>query len=196
MDKSSLEQSNELMILEGKKILEALFFASNTPLSIKKIHDILSTLIPFSLQEVTHIVYSFRDDLKETGRPLTLEEVADGFILKTAPTYLPYIQLLIQDRKGEKLSQAGREVLAIVAYKGGVTRQEIDTIRGVDSSGTLQILIEKDLVEVKGKLEAPGRPSLYGVTEKFLYHFGLKNTQELVQAEPSSKTSPPLIQYN
>jgi segregation and condensation protein B len=84
-------------------------------------------------------------------------------------------------RRDEKLSQAATEVLAIIAYKQPVTRQQVEAIRGVDSTGVIQSLLDRNLIEVTGRLEAAGRPSLFGVTKEFLEHFGLKNSKELRQ---------------
>ncbi len=94
-------------------------------------------------------------------------------MLKPSRTKFAYITL--------KLSHAATEVLAIIAYRQPITRPQIDAIRGVDSSGTLTQLLERNLVEPLGKLEAPGRPTLFGTTKEFLKHFGLKDLSELKQ---------------
>ena len=91
----------------------------------------------------------------------------------------PYIEAIGVSRRGEKLSQAAAEVLAIIAYKQPITRPQIDAIRGVDSSGTIYNLLERQLIEPLGKLEAPGRPTLFGITKNFLEHFGLKDVKQL-----------------
>ncbi len=90
-----------------------------------------------------------------------------------------YIEQLYQDRRGEKLTQAATEVLAIIAYRGPVTRREIEKLRGVDSSGTVSSLLERGLIEEAGRKEAPGRPAIYSITSQFLHHFGLSDKSEL-----------------
>ena len=82
-------------------------------------------------------------------------------------------------RGGEKLSPAASEVLAIIAYKGPITKPQIEQIRGVDSSGSVTSLLERELVEEIGKMDGPGRPSLYTVTPRFLQLFGLKDLSSL-----------------
>lgn len=112
-----------------------------------------------------------------------LEEIAQGFLLRTSEEFGPYLNLLYRNKRIEKLSQAAAEVLAIIAYRQPVTRPQIDSIRGVDSTGVLQALLERQLVEPLGKLEAPGRPMLFGITKDFLKHFGLRDLQELPKIE-------------
>ncbi len=109
-----------------------------------------------------------------------MQEIAKGFILRTLPQYRPFIeQLFISKRSKKLISQASLEVLSIVAYKQPITRLQIDEIRGVDSSGSLYKLLEKQLVEVVGKLDVIKKPSLYGTTQSFLKHFGLKSIKDL-----------------
>ena len=108
-----------------------------------------------------------------------MEEIAQGYVLRTHEDYGHYIKILHQQKRQDKLSPAATEVLAIVAYKQPVTRPQIDAIRGVDSSGTLMQLLERQLIEHQGKLDAPGRPSLYGTTKEFLKHFGFKDIESL-----------------
>ena len=103
--------------------------------------------------------------------------------MRTLANYGPYIEHLFRKKRTEKLSQAAAEVLSIVAFRQPITRSQIDAIRGVDSSGTLHSLIERGLVESVGRLEAPGRPSLYSVTQAFMKHFGIQDLTELQDME-------------
>ena len=96
----------------------------------------------------------------------------------TAPEYAAWIRRF-QDRGQVRLSQAGLETLAMVAFKQPVTRAEIDSIRGVDSAGVLRTLLEVEMVRIVGRSEGLGRPMLFGTTKEFLVHFGLKGLADL-----------------
>lgn len=160
-----------------KRIVEALLFASADPLSIQKIASTLdqpAKTIRECLEELQREYQIYRHAFE-------IEEIAQGFVLRTQKKFAPYIDKLHGMKGSEKLSQAGMEVLAIVAYRQPITRPQIDAIRGVDSSGPITQLIERNLIEGVGKMEAPGRPTLYGTTSEFLKHFGLKDLKALPQ---------------
>ena len=106
--------------------------------------------------------------------------------MRTCEEYSPFVDLIHRNKRTEKLSQASAEVLAIIAYRQPITRPQIEAIRGVDSSGILQNLLERQLIEPTGKLEAPGRPTLYGTTKDFLQHFGLRSAEELASKRDST----------
>lgn len=162
-----------------KRIVEALLFASNEPLSFEKIQQVTDTYFPCKPKALRQIIEELQHDYLTQQRAFRLEEVAQGFILRTSEIFRPYIELLLQQKKSEKLSQAATEVLAIIAYRQPITRGQIEAIRGVDSSGTVQALLERELIESQGRSEGAGRPTLYGTTPQFLRHFGLKNLSEL-----------------
>lgn len=174
-----LENPLEMAHSHALRIIEALLFASNTPLSINRIRTILENFYSFKNQEVVALLSAFKKQLDEEKRPIMLEEVADGFILKTRPAYSEYVHELYKDRKGERLSTPAREVLAIIAFKQPLTRAQIESVRGVDSSGTIQALMERGLIEAAGQLDTPGKPTLLRVSQTFLNHFGLKDIEEL-----------------
>lgn len=171
---SDREQKHQI-----KKIIEALLFASAEPLSLQKIRDILETKIAFKPKILRDALEDLQDEYIHQQRAFRLEETAEGYLLKTCEEYAPFIQQLFRNKRQEKVSSAQAEVLAIIAYKQPITKPGIDAIRGVDSSGTLQILLERELIQAMGKQEAPGRPTLYGITPHFLFHFGLKDVSEL-----------------
>ena len=162
-----------------KRIVEALLFASNDPLPFAKIREVLETIEPIRPKLLKEILQDLAEEYITQERAFRLEEIANGYVLRTCKEHGPFIELLYRNKRTEKLSQASAEVLAIIAYRQPITRPQIDAIRGVDSSGTLQNLLERLLIEPLGKLEAPGRPTLYGITPNFLKHFGLKNLQDL-----------------
>lgn len=169
--------------LQIKRVIEALLFSSSEPLPFQKIKEITDTIQELPPRALRNIIQTLQDEYVSLQRAFQLEEIAQGFILRTSEKYHTYIELLGRNKRTEKLSQASAEVLAIVAYKQPITRPQIDAIRGVDSSGTVANLLERQLIQVVGKLEAAGRPSLYGITKDFLKHFGLRDLQELPQIE-------------
>lgn len=163
---------------EIKRIIEALLFASGEPLCLQKIKEIIQTNYPIRSTELQRILESLAEEYINEGHAFQISEVAGGYLLRTVEQMHPYVELLYQDRRGEKLSRAATEVLAIIAYRQPITRREIEDIRGVDSSGTVISLMERGLIEAVGRKEAPGRPIQYGVTNRFLQYFGLKDLKD------------------
>lgn len=162
-----------------KKVIEALLFASNEPLSFQRLREIIETKLPLKPKLLRDALEDLREDYIDQQRAFLLEENSLGFILKTREEYSGYVEQLFRNKRGGKLSQAAIEVMAIIAYKQPITKPQIDAIRGVDCSGTMQNLLERELVQHVGKLDAPGRPTLFGTTTHFLSHFGLKSLDEL-----------------
>jgi segregation and condensation protein B len=167
-----------------KRIIEALLFVSREPLSFNKIREVLDAVEPLKPRQIQDLLQELAEEFILQQRAFRLEEIAQGYILRTCKEYSPYLDLLFRNKRTEKLSPAAAEVLAIIAYRQPITRPQIDAIRGVDSSGTLQSLLERQLVESVGRLEAPGRPTLYGITSYFLKHFGLRDLKELPGWQP------------
>jgi segregation and condensation protein B len=100
-------------------------------------------------------------------------------VLRSCEEFNSYIALLQRNKRAEKLSNAAAEVLAIIAYRQPITKPQVEAIRGVDSSSAFQVLLERQLIQPAGKLEAAGRPTLYTTTREFLQHFGLRDVREL-----------------
>lgn len=161
-----------------KQILEALFFASNTPLSLKKILSILGEESSINKKELKVLIKEMEDGYQANGNAFEIVEIAEGFVLQSRAQFHPYIQKLYPSKK-IRLSPSILEALAIVAYKQPITKVEVEEIRGVDSSYALSQLLERNLVINRQKLDAPGQPSLYETTSSFLEHFGLKNLKDL-----------------
>jgi segregation and condensation protein B len=174
-----LKRQEEQARFQAKRIIEALLFASQDPISFVKIREVTDTFYPLRPRILRQLIEELQHDYLTQQRAFRLEEIAQGFILRSCEEYSPYIDLLFRNKRTEKLSHASAEVLAIIAYKQPITRPQIEAIRGVDSSGIVQNLLERQLIESVGKLEAPGRPTLYGITKDFLKHFGLKDVHEL-----------------
>lgn len=165
--------------IQLKRVLEALLFSSAEPISVHKMHAIAETVSPLSLGALRTALEALQEEYEVQQKPFRLIESAQGFILKTLEEFSPYVEMLGRNKRVEKLSQPAAEVLAIIAYRQPITRAQIEAIRGVDSSGTLSSLMERELIMSVGRLEAPGRPTLYGVTKEFLHHFGLKDVKDL-----------------
>lgn len=165
---------------EIKQILEALLFSSHEAISLAKFKEIISISFPIQIKEIEETLQELKQEYLKEGRAFQIDEIGGGYLLRTIEEMHPYIELLHQDRRGEKLSRAATEVLAIIAYRQPITRREIEDLRGVDSSGTVTSLLERGLIEPVGRKETLGRPVQFGITKLFLQHFGLKDLQELV----------------
>ena len=157
-----------------KLIIEALLFVSHEPLTEKKLGEVLDGIDKESIREV---LGELRKEYQEK-RNLEIREVAGGYQIFTSPDYAPWIEKLHRTRP-TKLSQAALETLAMVAYNQPVIRAEVESIRGVDVSGVLHTLLEKNLIKILGRKKVIGRPLLYGITDDFLKYFGLKDVSEL-----------------
>ncbi|MCE2982969.1 MAG: SMC-Scp complex subunit ScpB [Parachlamydia sp.] len=172
-------QINEQMSQAIKKVIEALLFTSSDPLPLAKIREITDTLYPLPPRQLRRLIEDLKQEYIAQQRAFKLDEIGQGYVLRTHVEYAPYLELLFRQKRGEKLSPAATEVLSIIAYRQPITRPHIDAIRGVDSSGTVAQLLERELIEPVGKLEAPGRPTLYATTKLFLKHYGLKEIKDL-----------------
>lgn len=169
-------------------VLESLLFASDKPLSLEKIHELLEQTAAgpnppdgpglYKRQDLERALADLSEQLDRTGRGVGLLEVAGGFQLRTAPKNAPWVARLLQ-QKPVRLSRAQLETLAIVAYRQPITRPEVDDIRGVDSGAALRTLLDRNLIRVLGKKEEPGRPLLWGTTREFLEFFNLKELKDL-----------------
>jgi segregation and condensation protein B len=160
---------------EAKKIIEALLFVSDKPVSIDTLKDVVKGIEP---TEVRAVVEELNKEYSSTARSFSIKEIAGGFQMLTDPVYSRWISALY--KKGpDRLTGPSLETLAIIAYRQPLTRAEIEAIRGVNVDGVLRTLEERDLVRTKGRVDGPGRPILYGTTTEFLQHFGLKSLEEL-----------------
>lgn len=163
----------------AKRIIEALLFCSDEPITLRRMSNALQTYHSLDKGEIKQLIDELAAEYIEQNRAFRLEEIAKGYIFRTCEEYSPYIHALLKTGRPEKLSHAAAEVLAIIAFRQPITRPQIDQIRGVDSSGIIATLIERQLIESTGNLEVPGRPTLFGVTKNFLKYFGLKDINEL-----------------
>ncbi len=156
-------------------VVEALLFASDTPLTVDRIKDVLGET---DRKEVVQALAGLKQEYEEKKCGFQLFEVAGGFQLRTRPDLAHWIKKL-RGLKPSMLSPAALETLAVVAYRQPVVKADIDRIRGVDVSGTLKGLLEKRLVRMVGRKDVPGKPIMYGTTKRFLEVFNLKDLAEL-----------------
>ena len=160
---------------QNKKVIEALLFVSDKPVSIDTLKDVLTEVEP---TQIRAIIEELNGEYASSGRSFAIKEIAGGFQMLTDPVYSRWISALYK-RPPDRLSGPSLETLAIIAYKQPLTRSQIEIIRGVNVDGVLHTLEERNLIRSRGRLDAPGRPILYGTTPEFLQHFGLKSLEEL-----------------
>ena len=158
-----------------KKIVEALLFVSEKSLTTE---DITQAIGGLEDDEINAAIEALREDYLKTERSFSIAEVAGGYQIVTNPEFAPWIGKLFR-REDVRLSIPALETLAIIAYKQPITRGDLEQIRGVSVEGVLKTLIDKNLIKIRGRKDAPGRPITYGTTDEFLKNFGLKNLESL-----------------
>jgi segregation and condensation protein B len=163
------------MMEEKVAIIEALIFASDTPLTAERLTEVLPGT---DKKEVTALFGALCREYEQRGGGICLQEVAGGFQYRTRADLAPWVRKLKAGRPA-MLSPAALETLAVVAYRQPLVKAEIDRIRGVDVSGALKGLLEKKLVRIVGRKDVPGKPIIYGTTRKFLEVFTLRDLSEL-----------------
>jgi segregation and condensation protein B len=161
-------------------VVEALLFASDTPLEADRIREVLDL---GDAAEARALVESLRERYAAADGGLTVVEVAGGFRMVTRPALAPWLLRLARTRTKARLSRPALETLAIVAYRQPVSRPEVDALRGVNSDAVLDNLLERRLVRIAGRKEAPGRPFLYETTREFLVAFGLRDLGDLPKVD-------------
>jgi segregation and condensation protein B len=164
--------------MEIKEAVEVLIFASDGPISLYEISQIIGVEAN-DLGIIEKVVAELNKSYQETGRTFSIRKVAGGYQFATNKQYHSLIEMLYKDQKKVYLSTLTMEVLAIIAYHQPITRAKIDAIRGVNSQYHIHNLLEVKLIKIKGRLKTLGRPILYGTTEKFLQFFGLNDIQDL-----------------
>ncbi len=166
--------------IEAESVVEAVLFATDSPLPSTRIAQILGV---GDGRDVRRHVKALNDRYERNGSAFRIEEIAGGFQMLTLSTYTPWLTKLLRARQDSRLSPAALETLAIVAYKQPVLRADIEAIRGVSVGEVLNRLREINLVKIVGRDEQLGRPMLYGTTKRFLEVFGLASLKDLPQVE-------------
>jgi segregation and condensation protein B len=162
-------------VSQTKSIIEALIFASESPLSLRQISEILSDI---DRDTITHAVNELMTEYGIRMGGFELLMVAGGFQFRTRADLSQWIKKLYRV-KPQLLTLSAMETLAVIAYRQPVLKSEIDKIRGVDSGSSLRRLIQKRLVKIMGRKDVPGKPILYGTAKRFLEVFNLKDLSEL-----------------
>lgn len=176
------------------QVIEALLFSAQKPLTARELVAAIKgaggeeELMPNEFAKTTEAqVAAGLEQLKieyvQQGRAFQLAEKAEGWQLVSDPAYAPWVRQLFPAIKPARLTPPSLETLAIVAYRQPITRADIEAVRGVAVDGVLQNLMERGLVKIAGRAEVPGRPLLYETTQFFLEHFGLRDLDELPNAE-------------
>jgi segregation and condensation protein B len=167
-------------INEIKPIIDALIFASESPLSTARMKQIFDETNPdeVSTKDIKTAITELNADNREQQRGYFLQEVAGGYQYRTRPNYALWVKKL-KKVKPFRLTQSTMETLAIIAYNQPIIRAEIDKIRGVDTGGVIKNLLERNLIKIMGRQNVPGRPFLLGTTKRFLEVFGLEKLSDM-----------------
>lgn len=176
------------------QVIEALLFAAQKPLTVRELAAALKgagaedELMPNEFAKTTEgqvaaALQQLKIEYVQQGRAFQLAEKAEGWQLVSDPAYATWVRQLFPAIKPARLTPPSLETLAIVAYRQPITRADIEAVRGVAVDGVLQNLMERGLVKIGGRAEVPGRPLLYETTQFFLEHFGLRDLDELPNAE-------------
>lgn len=155
--------------------IEAVLFASGDPISIER----LSQTFEIKPEEIEKYIKELEYRYENQGSGFYVVRLENTYQLVTREEYAPYIKTAFDIKRRTPLSPAALEVLAVIAYNQPVTRSFIEQVRGVDCSGVVSTLVEKGLIEERGRLELPGRPLLYGTTKTFLRSFSLSDLGDL-----------------
>ncbi|MCI7276005.1 MAG: SMC-Scp complex subunit ScpB [Lachnospiraceae bacterium] len=166
---------------KAEGIIEAVLFTMGKSVPVAS----LAELLELPEQKVWTILRDMQRSYKENGRGMMLLELEDSVQMCTTAEYYPYLIKLVSQPKKQVLTEAVLETLSIIAYKQPVPRSEIEKIRGVASDHAVNRLLEFGLIEEKGRLDAPGRPILFGTTEEFLRTFGISSISDLPVADSS-----------
>ena len=158
-----------------KSIIEAILFAAGREVTQKE----LVLTLEISEEEIEKIIKDMQEEFKREDRGIEIIEVDKAYQLNTKKELYDYIYPILDKRSKPNLSNAALETLAIIAYNPKISRAEIESIRGVNSDGTIYKLLDYELIEEAGKLDAPGRPTTYKTTNEFLKMFGISSLDEL-----------------
>jgi segregation and condensation protein B len=176
------------------RVVEALLFSAQKPLSAKEIVDVIKRAgeaADFTLNDLGNVreaeiaaaLEQLKTEYVEQQHAFQLIEKAEGWQLASDPGYAAFVRQLFPGPKPARLTAPALETLAIIAYRQPITRADVEAVRGVNIDAVLQTLMERGLIKISGRAEIPGRPLLYETTEFFLDHFGLRNLDELPNVE-------------
>lgn len=170
--------------------IQSLIFASQEPISIREISEAISRYTQSEVEEedIEAILLDIETQIREDANQfLELVELNGGYIFMTKPSFSALIQAHLKNTHNKKLTKAAMETLAVIAYKQPVSKPEVEKIRGVSCDYTIQKLLEKDYVAILGRADVAGKPILYGTSQKFMDHFGLKSIKDLPKLRDLSR---------
>lgn len=168
-----------MKLTKNEAAIEAILFLSGEAIPLKKISEMINE----NMNKTKQILEELINKYKNEGRGIQIIEVNHSFQMCTSPQFFELIQSFYQNPKRYNMTQAVLETLSIIAYKQPVTKAHIEEIRGVRCEHVINKLIEYNLVCEVGRMDAPGKPILFGTTEEFLRHFGFKTIKELPQLQ-------------
>ena len=168
---------------ELESALESVLFASGEPVPVER----LCLGLEVDRPTLDAVAQELMDKYKYERRGMRIVRMDTSYQMCSAPEFAPHIRKTLESRKPPKLSQPALEVLAVIAYSQPVTRAYVDQVRGVDSSYTVGLLLERDLIEEAGRLAVPGRPTLFRTTKNFLRTFELNSLAELPELPDSTQ---------
>ncbi len=175
-----------------RRHIEALIFCSPEPISLEEILECITEMFDAEVPEhdVLEAIGDIEASYQSEEAVFALYRLGGGFQFLTKPAYQSSISILLKQKSKKKLSNSALETLSIIAYKQPVSKIEVEQIRGVNCDYAVQRLLEKELVEIKGKSESVGRPLIYGTTPKFLEYFGINSLTELPQPKDILEDNP------
>lgn len=161
--------------------IEALIFSSEVPISVGEIRDCLESVFNTTFQNeyVETAILRLQMKYKTDAYAFEVVHLANGYQFLTKGTYYDIVGVFLKQKSKKKLSKSALETLSIIAYQQPVTKGEVERIRGVGCDYAIQKLLEKELIQIKGRSPDPGRPLLYATSEKFMEHFGLGSIKDL-----------------
>ncbi len=161
--------------------IEALIFCASSPLKTQEIQRCLSEMFEAEvpLKDIEGALEKILKKYESDDYSFQVEKVGGGFQFMTKPAYQASIGIMLKQQSKKRLSTSALETLSIIAYKQPITKGEMEQIRGVNCDYTVQKLLEKELVEIKGKADAIGRPILYGTSQNFMEYFGINDLKDL-----------------
>ena len=159
----------------SKSIIEAVLFSAGRQVEIKE----LSMVLEKEQKDIINIVEELKEEYDSRNAGFEIIKVNDSYQMCTRQCYYDYVAQILDKRYRPNLSNASLEILSIIAYNPNITRAQIETIRGVNSDGAIYKLLEYELIKESGRLDAPGRPTMYVVSDKFFKMFGISSLDDL-----------------
>ncbi len=161
--------------------VEALIFAAEVPISNEEIRNCLESLFKTTFQKeaIDTIIFRLQHKYSSDAYSFEIVNIGNGYQFLTKSEFYDVVGMMLKQKSNKKLSRSALETLAVIAYQQPVSKGEVEKIRGVNCDYAVQKLLEKELVQIKGRSKEPGRPLLYGTSDKFMEHFGLSSLQDL-----------------